>query len=89
MSFSCCTQLSDMYKAVETDVLVNWLAKEASRALLKDNPKQVKERIVDMCANSLACYRKNCAQPSSPGQVVIHISNFTLSEYCLLSLNKY
>ena len=69
MSFTVCTQLSDLYKTVETDVLVNWLCKEASRALLKDSPKQVKEKIVDLCANSLACYRKNCANPSSPGQV--------------------
>ncbi|XP_063716362.1 protein transport protein Sec24C-like isoform X3 [Symsagittifera roscoffensis] len=81
MSFSCCTQLSDMYKAVETDVFINWMAKEAARALLKDNPKQVKEKMVDMCANSLACYRKNCANPSSPGQLILPESMKLLPVY--------
>ena len=35
--------------------------------LMESNPKAVKESLMQQCAQILACYRKNCASPSSAG----------------------
>ena len=32
---------------------------------------KVKESLMSQCANILACYRKNCASPSSAGQLIL------------------
>ena len=38
---------------------------------MENNPKTVKESLVANCAQILACYRKNCASPSSAGQLIL------------------
>lgn len=39
---------------------------------LRENPpKQVKDSLIQRCAMMLACYRKNCASPSSAGQLIL------------------
>lgn len=43
----------------------------AIRTSLNANPKQVREHIMNEVAQILACYRKNCANPSSAGQLVL------------------
>lgn len=43
----------------------------AIRTTLNANPKQVREHIMNEVAQILACYRKNCANPSSAGQLVL------------------
>ena len=37
------------------------------KRLMESNPKAVKENMMQQCAQILACYRKNCASPSSAG----------------------
>lgn len=39
--------------------------------LLEHSPKAVKENLISRCANMLAAYRKNCAAPSSAGQLIL------------------
>lgn len=39
--------------------------------LIEATPKQVKDNLVTRCATILACYRKNCASPSSVGQLIL------------------
>lgn len=39
--------------------------------LLESSPKQLKANLVTRCATILACYRKNCASPSSVGQLIL------------------
>jgi protein transport protein SEC24 len=39
--------------------------------LLESSPKAVKENLVNRCAQMLACYRKNCASPTSAGQLIL------------------
>lgn len=39
--------------------------------LLDSTPKQIKDKLVLRCAQMLACYRKNCASPSSSGQLIL------------------
>ena len=51
--------------------MVNFLAKQSISRLMETSPKQVKESLMSQCANVLACYRKNCASPSSAGQLIL------------------
>ncbi|XP_061857139.1 protein transport protein Sec24C isoform X4 [Colius striatus] len=71
LSLNCCTQLADLYRNCETDTLINYLAKYAYRAVLNSPVKTVRDALVSQCAQILACYRKNCASPSSAGQLIL------------------
>ena len=51
--------------------MVNFLAKQNISKLMESSPKQVKEGLMSQCATILACYRKNCASPSSAGQLIL------------------
>lgn len=42
---------------------------EAYRGVLNNPVKTVRDTLINQCAQILACYRKNCASPSSAGQV--------------------
>ena len=39
--------------------------------LLEHTPKLIKDGLVNRCAQILACYRKNCASPTSAGQLIL------------------
>uniref|UniRef100_A0A8C0HRT4 SC24C protein n=1 Tax=Buteo japonicus TaxID=224669 RepID=A0A8C0HRT4_9AVES len=65
LSLNCCTQLADLYRNCETDTLINYLAKYAYRGVLNSPVKTVRDALINQCAQILACYRKNCASPSS------------------------
>ena len=41
----------------------------AYRSVLTTPTKTVRDTLVNQCAQILSCYRKNCASPSSAGQV--------------------
>ena len=55
----------------ELDTIVNFMAKHSISKLMETNPKTVKENLINNCAQILACYRKNCASPSSAGQLIL------------------
>ncbi|XP_067847023.1 protein transport protein Sec24D-like isoform X2 [Heptranchias perlo] len=69
LALNCSSQHADLYKSCETDALINFFAKSAYRAILSQPLKTVREILVNQTAHILACYRKNCASPSSAGQV--------------------
>uniref|UniRef100_A0A8C2TZ04 SEC24 homolog C, COPII coat complex component n=1 Tax=Coturnix japonica TaxID=93934 RepID=A0A8C2TZ04_COTJA len=71
LSLNCCTQLADLYRNCETDTLINYLAKYAYRGVLSSPVKAVRDSLINQCAQILACYRKNCASPSSAGQLIL------------------
>ncbi|KAM6442109.1 protein transport protein Sec24C isoform 2-T4 [Liasis olivaceus] len=71
LSLNCCTQLADLYRNCETDTLINFLAKFAYRGVLNNPVKTVRDTLINQCAQILACYRKNCASPSSAGQLIL------------------
>ncbi|BFZ03064.1 hypothetical protein BsWGS_06104 [Bradybaena similaris] len=71
LALNCCNQMAELFRSCELDVLINFFAKQAIRSCLNTNPKQVKEHITNEVAQILACYRKNCANPSSAGQLVL------------------
>ena len=55
----------------DLDTIINFLAKQNISKLMESSPKQVKESLMSQCATILACYRKNCASPSSAGQLIL------------------
>jgi len=65
------SSMAEMYRNCELDTLVNFLAKQSISRLMETNPKSVKEYLINNCAQILACYRKNCASPSSAGQLIL------------------
>lgn len=69
--FNCCTQMADLFRSCELDTLVNFLAKLAIRDTINHNPKHVREYMMNEVSQILACYRKNCANPSSAGQLIL------------------
>ncbi|XP_077358734.1 protein transport protein Sec24C isoform X2 [Festucalex cinctus] len=71
MAVNCCSQLSDLYRNCETDTIINFLSKYAFRGILNNPTKAVRDTLVNQCAQILACYRKNCASPSSAGQLIL------------------
>ncbi|XP_012579270.1 PREDICTED: protein transport protein Sec24C isoform X1 [Condylura cristata] len=71
LALNCCTQLADLYRNCETDTLINYMAKFAYRGVLNNPVKTVRDALITQCAQILACYRKNCASPSSAGQLIL------------------
>merc|ERR1712126_555715 len=71
LSLSVCDNMGELYRNCDLDTIVNFLAKQNVSKLTENNPKTVKEALVNNCAQILACYRKNCASPSSAGQLIL------------------
>uniref|UniRef100_A0A8C4SGL1 SEC24 homolog C, COPII coat complex component n=1 Tax=Erpetoichthys calabaricus TaxID=27687 RepID=A0A8C4SGL1_ERPCA len=71
LSLNCCTQLAELYRNCETDCLINFFAKYAYRSVLNGTTKSVRDGLINQTAQILACYRKNCASPSSAGQLIL------------------
>lgn len=43
----------------------------AVRSITISTPKSIQESIITQAANMLACYRKNCAQSTAAGQLIL------------------
>lgn len=63
--------MTDLYRSCDLDTIINFFGKQAVYKLLDNNPKAVKDAIVNRAAQMLANYRKNCASPSSAGQLIL------------------
>ncbi|NWU63887.1 SC24D protein, partial [Pterocles burchelli] len=71
IGLNCSSQLADIYKTCETDALINFFAKSAFKAIERQPLKSVREILVNQTAHMLACYRKNCANPSAVSQLIL------------------
>ncbi|KYB24587.1 protein transport protein Sec24C [Tribolium castaneum] len=71
LSLKTCSQMSDLYRNCDCDTIINYVSKQATYKLYEHNPKAVKDSIVTRAAQILASYRKNCASPSSAGQLIL------------------
>merc|ERR1712180_228365 len=71
LSLSVCDNMGELYRNCDLDTIVNFLAKQNVSKLTESNPKAVREDLMNQCASILACYRKNCASPSSAGQLIL------------------
>lgn len=63
--------MADLYRNCDCDTIINYIAKQSTYKLFEHNPKAVKDNIVTRAAQILATYRKNCASPSSAGQLIL------------------
>jgi len=70
-SFNVSDNMGELYRNCDLDTIVNFFAKQSISKLMESNPKSVKESLMQQCAQILACYRKNCASPSSAGQLIL------------------
>ncbi|XP_077998955.1 protein transport protein Sec24C-like [Glandiceps talaboti] len=71
LSLNCCNQMADMFRSCEMDAVLNIVAKHGIHQIVHSTPKVIRENIINQCATILTCYRKNCASPSSPGQLIL------------------
>ncbi len=71
LALNTSSSMADMYRSCELDAVVNFTAKQSISRLMETNPKAVREQLITSCASILACYRKNCASPSSAGQLIL------------------
>merc|ERR1719410_1831793 len=71
MSLNVCDNMGELYRNCDLDTVVNFLAKQNVSKLTESNPKAMREELMQQCATILACYRKNCASPSSAGQLIL------------------
>jgi len=71
LAFDTCTQLADVYRSCDTDTLINCMAKMALPQVMQKPMAKIREETSAQVAQILSCYRKNCAQPSSPGQLIL------------------
>jgi len=71
LALNTCDNMGELYRNCDLDTVVNFLAKQNISRLMETGPKVVKEGLMSQCATILACYRKNCASPSSAGQLIL------------------
>lgn len=71
LALKTCSQMADLYRSCDLDTIINFFGKQAVYKLLDNNPKAVKDGLVNRAAQMLANYRKNCASPSSAGQLIL------------------
>ena len=64
--------MADLYRSCDLDTVMNLLLKQSvSRTTEVSSPKVTRDGLINRSAQILACYRKNCASPSSPGQLIL------------------
>ncbi|KAB0790460.1 hypothetical protein PPYR_15149 [Photinus pyralis] len=71
LSLKTCVQMADLYRSCDLDTLINFFSKQSVYKLMEHNPKAVKDNLINRAAQILANYRKNCASPSSAGQLIL------------------
>ncbi|XP_054715846.1 protein transport protein Sec24C-like [Uloborus diversus] len=71
LALNTCSQMAELFRHCELDTMMNVFLKEGIRRILDESPKQVKDYFISRSAQILACYRKNCAQASSAGQLIL------------------
>ncbi|XP_055373003.1 protein transport protein Sec24C [Condylostylus longicornis] len=65
------TTIADVFKACDLDATILFLAKQSIIKLLEHSPKIVKDHLIQVSAQILACYRKHCTSPTSAGQLIL------------------
>ncbi|CAG7838332.1 unnamed protein product [Allacma fusca] len=71
LALNTCGQMADLYRNCELDTIINFLAKQAVSKSIDSTPQAIKEGVIARCAQMLATYRKQCANPSMPGQLIL------------------
>ncbi|CAF0921718.1 unnamed protein product [Didymodactylos carnosus] len=62
---------TSLYPACDLDAIMNYTTKVAIRSVTMSTAKSIRDNIITQAANMLACYRKNCAQSTTAGQLIL------------------
>ncbi|XP_058447296.1 protein transport protein Sec24C [Malaya genurostris] len=91
LSLKTCNQLADLFRSCDLDTTILFFAKQGLFKLLENSPKAIKDSLVNRAAQILACYRKNCASPTSAGQLILPECMKLLPLYisCLLKNDSF
>jgi len=71
LALTVTSSFSSLYPACDLDAIMNYITKVAIRSVTNSTPKSIRDNIINQAANMLACYRKNCAQATTPGQLIL------------------
>lgn len=71
LALKTCVQMADLFRCCDLDTVVLYFAKQIMFKLMDSTPRQIKDGLEARCAQILACYRKNCASPTSAGQLIL------------------
>lgn len=71
LALKTCVQMADLFRCCDLDTLILYFGKQIMFKLMEGTPRQIKEGLEARCAQILACYRKNCASPTSAGQLIL------------------
>lgn len=91
LTLKSCVQLADLFRSCDLDTMILFMAKQGLFKLLDNTPKAIKDSLIHRAAQVLACYRKNCATPSSAGQLILPECMKLLPLYvnCLLKNDSF
>ncbi|KAF9114504.1 COPII coat Sec23p-Sfb3p heterodimer component [Mortierella sp. AM989] len=65
------TLLGNVFRWADMDTTINFLAKGAIAQGLTKPLKDVRDALTERCVKILSAYRKNCAQSTAPGQLIL------------------
>jgi len=71
LALTVTSSYTSLYPVCDLDTIMNYITKVAVRSVLISTPKSIRENIITQAANMLACYRKNCAQTTTAGQLIL------------------
>lgn len=71
LSVPVTTLAGSVFKFADLDCLVNVLAKQAVMHSLEDATLPARDKLTETCVAILTAYRRNCAQGTSPGQLIL------------------
>lgn len=86
LALNTCTVVADLFRGSDLEALVLFFAKQSVFKLMDSTPKAHKDQMIQRLAQILAAYRKHCAAPASPGQLILPESLKLLPLYmvCLM-----
>lgn len=71
LALTVTSSYTSLYPACDLDAITNYITKVALRSVTVSTPKSIRDNIINQAANMLACYRKNCAQATTAGQLIL------------------
>ncbi|CAF4144573.1 unnamed protein product [Rotaria socialis] len=71
LALTVTSSYTSLYPACDLDTIMNYITKVAVRSIAVSTPKSIRDSIITQSANMLACYRKNCAQSTTAGQLIL------------------
>ncbi|XP_044020239.1 protein transport protein Sec24C-like [Aphidius gifuensis] len=71
LSLKTSSQIAELYRACDTDAVINFFSKQCVFELFKNTPKSIKDNLIKKCATILSAYRKHCASPLSASRLIL------------------